>query len=124
MMGERPIVDRAVRRIFLRVEELLAKRWWPTMTRSDQPHEVVLSFELHGVAREQLDIAVRRGRLECSGYHPVRRTVVRSPRASSVRFRHSIALPGDADLSRIETTKRDGLLEVRVARRIAPTPLA
>jgi len=106
------------------VEEIVASRWLPSMTRAEMPHEIVLSFDLALVARQQLDIAVRQGRLECSGYRVVRRAAVRTHRLSNLRFTRSIALPRDSDISRVETKKREGLLEVRISRRPAPTPLA
>jgi HSP20 family molecular chaperone IbpA len=123
-MTEHPILDRAVSRIARSLGDALGRRWSPHVTRQERPHEVLLSFELHGVAREQLDISVSSGRLVCSGDHPLGQTARRLARRGMVRFRHSIPLPEDVDLSRVETARAHGHLVVRVARRPLPTPLA
>ena len=123
-MVQHSITRRVLSRVLRFVEETVARHWLPSMTKAELPHEIILSFDLFGVAGQELEIAVRQGQLECSGYRAVRRVAVRAHRQGNVRFHRSIRLPRDLDTSRVETERREGLLEVRIARRSAPTPLA
>jgi HSP20 family protein len=116
-----PFFDRALRRVYQSVARALDQSWQPPMTVWQATHEIVLSLELAGVPRDDIDIAVSRGRLVCSG---VRKPNRLTASARAPRFRRSILLPQDADTQQISTELKQGILRVRVARRPPCTPLA
>ena len=95
--------------------------WSPTCDVYERPDSLVMSIELPGLSRDQIDVRVDGDELVVEGerrmgrerndehYHRVEREFGKFSR----RFR----LPSTADRGQIEATYRDGLLEVVIANR-------
>lgn len=97
------------------------KAWSPATNIAEDESGYTLSFDVPGVAKENIDISVEDGVLSVSGERNVvsqDKDDVRHYKVESVsgRFRRSFRLPKDADTSAVTATYTDGVLAVKVAR--------
>ena len=99
--------------------------WSPPVDLHETPEGYVLTAELPGLNREDLEIQMRDGRLtlsgtrrertgECEQYHRVER--------GYGAFRRSFSMPTTVDAARIEADYRDGVLIVKLPRREESRP--
>jgi HSP20 family protein len=95
-----------------------APGWTPPVDLYETPSEFVLTAELPGLSREQIDISVEENRINirgertgqalceqpCEQYHRVER--------GHGRFARAFALPEAIDVDRVTAEMKDGLLTV------------
>jgi HSP20 family protein len=120
-MNDSHLIDRTLTKAYRSIQRVLDKSWSPPLTVWEAAHEIVMSMELAGVPRDQVDVAVSRGKVVLSG---VRKCAPGREAYPPPRFRRTVALPGDADARQVVTEMQQGVLKVRVARRPPCTPLA
>jgi HSP20 family protein len=102
--------------------------WTPAASFWETPDAYVLQVDLPGVPRGAVQVNVAGSSLEIVGERPAPAIESRPgagmgqarPRWSERvggSFRRTVPLPGDADGSEVRASLRDGVLEVRLARR-------
>lgn len=94
---------RGVARQFFDDAETLESRYLPTVTSKETDEAFMLTAELPGVKREDLNIDVTGRQLTVSGENVGR---------SRVKFSRTITLPDNIETSKIEAHLEDGLLHV------------
>ncbi len=109
-------------RIFedLPVESTPLTAWWPPMDVSEEEDRLVLSAELPGVRREDLDISVQENVLTLTGAKTDEREEKTENYYYAERrygtFRRSIQLPCAIDAGKVEADLKDGVLRVILPR--------
>jgi HSP20 family protein len=97
-----------------------APGWTPPVDLYETPHEYVLTAELPGLAREQIDVHAEDSRIvirgargpdparniPCEQYHRVER--------GHGRFSRAFSLPDPIDVERISADLKDGILTVTI----------
>jgi HSP20 family protein len=108
----------------------VARGTFPPVNVGSTPEAVEVYAFAPGIDATTLDVTVDKGVLSISGQRPstpedgessAKRTVHASERASG-SFRRVMALPDDADPSRVEASYRNGVLHVRIEKREASRP--
>lgn len=94
---------------------------FPMVDVSEDDEHYVVTAELPGVGREDVAVELEHGALTMRGEKRCEREAgsarVRSLERSFGSFSRTIALPPDADSSRVQAALRDGVLTVTVAKR-------
>jgi HSP20 family molecular chaperone IbpA len=121
-MTRKTLFEYALNQVYRSVRLAIAKRWSPPVKIQKRDDEVVLSFDVASIPRQQFGVTVSRGRLVLTGCRGSLR--MRGLNESPGRFRRAVALPSDADGEQVKTELRQGVLEVHVSRRPPCTPLA
>ena len=106
--------------------ELAAKEWTPSADISEKPTEYVIRAELPAVRKEDARVSVEGDIITISGERKEDKEEKdeRCVRRESFRgsFSRSFQLPEDAETSRISAESKDGVLTVRVPRKVASKP--
>jgi HSP20 family protein len=97
-----------------------APGWTPPVDLYETPSEFVLTAELPGLSREQIDISVeenrinirgeRTGQAPCEQYHRVER--------GHGRFSRAFSLPEPVDVDAVTADLRDGVLTVNLPKAV------
>jgi HSP20 family protein len=101
--------------------------WTPALDMYETDDAVVLLLELSGVEADQTDVHVEPHRLTVSGvrreqhgpYAPDERRSYHALEIPYGRFERSIHLPAGIDTEAAQANYRDGLLEIRLPKRVA-----
>lgn len=100
--------------------------WTPAVDIYETGEEIVVKAELPGVEKDQIDVEARDGVLTLRGERKVERDVKEENyhrvERSYGAFRRSFSLPSSVDPDGIRATLRDGILEVRLAKRAEVRP--
>lgn len=126
-----PWFRRSVREAMTVGEELMPPlEWAPSVDVSEKENSYVVTAELPEVKKEDTTVTLENGVLTISGerkkewegkngvrYHRIER--------SYGSFLRSFALPDDADPDKVTATMKDGLLKIRIEKRLGtpPTPI-
>jgi HSP20 family molecular chaperone IbpA len=121
-MTQHRLFEYALREVYRSVRVAIEKRWSPPMQIQKREDEVVLSFDVANIPRQQFGVTISRGRLVLTGCRGSLR--MRGIERSPGRFRRAVSLPSDVDTKQLKTELRHGVLEVHVGRRPPCTPLA
>lgn len=101
--------------------------WTPALDMYETDDAVVVLLELSGVDADQTDVHVEPHRLTVSGvrreqhgpYAPDERRSYHALEIPYGRFERSVHLPGGIDTDAAQASYRDGLLEIRLPKRMA-----
>ena len=94
--------------------------WTPPADVSVTPTEVIIALEAAGMAREQITVAVEGQTLTISGHRdrPGNGEKVLHSEWAFGEFARSFSLGWDVDADRVQATLRDGVLEVKIGRKL------
>jgi len=101
---------------------------FPAINVGNLPQSLEIYAFAPGIDPSKVEVTVDRGVLTLAGERPSAlpdddaKTHVYSRERTSGHFRRAIALPDDADPSKVQANYRDGVLHISVARRDAPVP--
>ncbi len=90
--------------------------WMPPVDLYETAERYVITAEVPGLSREDIDIQVREGKLLLRGERPPRNTGDRFERVERGhgRFARAFVLPQAVDVDRITADLRDGVLTIDV----------
>ncbi len=93
----------------------------PAVDIFEDPHQITVQAEMPGVSKEQLNIQADRDELVIEGdIHidmPAGMAAVYAD-LHSTRYRRSFVLSGELDTERIDASLKDGVLTVRIPKRV------
>ncbi|MBS0379707.1 MAG: Hsp20/alpha crystallin family protein [Proteobacteria bacterium] len=93
----------------------------PAVDIFEDPHQITVQAEMPGVSREKLNVQADRDELVIEGDiqidMPAGMTAVYAD-LHSTRYRRSFVLSGELDTERIEASLKDGLLTLRIPKRM------
>lgn len=94
--------------------------WTPPADVSVTPTEVVIALEVAGMAREQISVAVEGQTLTITGHRdrPGNGEKVLHSEWAFGEFSRSFSLGWDVDADRVQASLRDGVLEVKIGRKL------
>ena len=96
--------------------------WRPALTTWEGRSEVLVSMDLPGVSRDQVQVSVTGGTLEVHGSRPIRTSQdggqleLRYAEPRFGRFRRLVPLPQGMALDQLQAQMRSGILEIRIPR--------
>lgn len=99
-----------------------AEGWRPAMTTWEGLNEVLVSMDLPGVSRDQVQVSVTGGTLEVHGSRPARisqdggQLELRYSEPRFGTFRRMVPLPPGMALDQLQAQMRSGVLEIRIPR--------
>ncbi len=98
--------------------------WRPPVDIFEREEELVLSMDLPGLDREDIELRVDGASLTIEGEREPREegTCVRRERPAG-RFRRSFRLAAPVDTSQVKASYRDGVLEIRLPKVSPPHPV-
>ncbi|MCS7142530.1 MAG: Hsp20/alpha crystallin family protein [Aigarchaeota archaeon] len=119
LISEIEEMEREIERflISLKEGEVKSRCMEPLYEVIETPDEVVVTFDLPGVRREDIRLEIDESRMvleaPCTA-HPL----ARLGRFEFERYRTEVSLPLDVDVNRVTTKYKEGVLEVRVAKKV------
>ncbi len=100
--------------------------WAPLLDVSETPEAFLIRVEIPGVDKEKVEVGVEQGVFTVRGERPAEpqaegETCIRAERPAG-RFMRTLNLPESADPDEVMASYRDGVLEVKIAKREAAKP--
>lgn len=100
--------------------------WAPLLDVSETPEAFLVRVEIPGVDKDKVELSVEQGVFTIRGERPAEpraegETCIRAERPAG-RFVRTLALPESADPDKVTAGYRDGVLEVKIAKREAAKP--
>ena len=103
-------------------DDIETAEWYPTADVYDNQGEYLIAVDLPGVDRSSMEITIHDKRLTIKGTRAVAETTTSRIERPTGRFLRTFSVPGAVDQQSIQAAYKDGVLEVRMPKRMEQAP--
>ena len=103
-------------------DDVETAEWYPLADVYDQNEEYLIAVDLPGIDRSVLEITIDDNRLTIKGTRVLGETLTARTERPSGRFLRRFRVPGSVAQKEIRAAYKDGVLEVRLPKRMEEAP--